>query len=260
MGEIVAVISGKGGVGKTTISLNVAASLKQMGYDSIVVEGNVTSPTAGLYLGYMPAHRTINNVLNGEFTLDEVILEHESGVKLVTCSLALPELAANYNRAFTIVRKLRDKADIVLIDAGAGLGNEARSAIDISDFVLVVTNPEMPAVIDALRSVRLAKASKKKVLGVVINKVNPNLPQISRKEIEEIVEAPVISEIREDRAIHESFSYNFPVTHFRPNSRAGNEIAKLAAELVGEEFQSSENNFMDKLNFLLYKLKIRDMP
>ena len=103
MGEIVSIISGKGGVGKTTIAVNVASALKKMGYDSIVVEGNVTSPTASLYLGYMPAHRTINNVLNGEFTLDEVILEHDSGVRLVTCSLALPELAANYSKAFTLV-------------------------------------------------------------------------------------------------------------------------------------------------------------
>lgn len=260
MGEIVSVVSGKGGVGKTTIALNVASALKKMGYDSIVVEGNVTSPTASLYLGYMPAHRTINNVLNGEFALDEVILEHDSGVRLVTCSLALPELAADYNKAFTLVKKLKSKADLILLDAGAGLGEEARNAIDVSDFVLVVTNPEMPSVIDALRAVRLARAMKKKVLGVVVNRVNASLPQIASKEVEEIVEAPVLAEIREDRAIHESFSYNFPVTHFRPNSRAGNEIARLAALLVGEEFKSKENSFLDRLNFWLHRLRIRALP
>lgn len=261
LGEIVSIISGKGGVGKTTIALNVASSLTKMGYDSIVVEGNVTSPTASLYLGYMPARKTINNVLNGEFSMDEVILEHDSGVKLITCSLALPELAANYSKAFTMVKhQLKHKADMILIDAGAGLGEEARNAIQISDFVLVVTNPEMPAIIDALRSVRLARAMKKKVLGVVINKVNSSLPQVSRKEIEGIVEAPVLAEIREDRAVHESFSYNFPVTHFRPNSRAGNEIARLAAVLVGEEHKSVENSFVDKFNFLLHRLKIRSLP
>jgi len=260
VGEIISVVSGKGGVGKTTISLNVAAALKKMGYDSIVVEGNVTSPTASLYLGFMPAHRTINNVLNGEFSLDEVILEHDSGVKLITCSLALPELAADYNKAFTLVKKLRNKADMVLIDAGAGLGEEARAAIDVSDFVLVVTNPEMPAVIDALRAVRLARALKKKVLGVVVNKVNASLPQVSSEEIEEIAEAPVLAEISDDKCVHEAFSYNFPVTHFRPNSRSGNEIARLAALLVGEEFQSSENSFIDKLNYLLHRLRIRSLP
>ena len=260
MGEIVSVISGKGGVGKTTIALNVAAALNKLGYESIVVEGNVTSPTASLYLGFMPAHKTINNVLDGDFALEDVILEHDSGVKIVTCSLALPELAANYSKAFTMFRELKNKADIVFIDAGAGLGEEARSAIDVSDFVLVVTNPEMPAVIDALRSVRLARAMNKKVLGVVVNKVNASLPQISREEVEEITEAPVLAEIREDKVVHEAFSYNFPVTHFRPNSRTGNEIARLAALLVGEEFQSRENSFRDRLGFWLHRLRVKSLP
>lgn len=261
MGEIVSIISGKGGVGKTTIALNVASALKKMGYDSIVVEGNVTSPTASLYLGYMPARRTINNVLNGEFSLDEVILEHDSGIRLITCSLSLPELAADYNRAFTLVKKeLKDKADLILLDAGAGLGEEARNAIDVSDFVLVVTNPEMPSVIDALRAVRLARAMKKKVLGVVVNRVNYSLPQMDSREIGEIAEVPVLAEIREDSAVHEAFSYNLPVTHFRPNSRPANEIAGLAALLVGEEFHSRENSLLDRVNFWLHRLKIRALP
>ena len=260
LGEVISIISGKGGVGKTTIALNVSAALKKMGYESIVFEGNVTSPTAGLYLGYMPAHKTINNVLNGEFELDEVILEHDSGVKLVTCSLALPELAADYNKAFTMMRKLKEQADIVLVDAGAGLGEEARAAIEISDYVLIVTNPEMPALIDGLRAVRLARAMDKKVLGIVVNKVNNSLPQVARGEIEDICEAPVLCEIREDRSVHESFSYNLPVTHFRPNSRASNEIAGLAATLVGEEFRPRESRFMDRLGFWLHRMKIKSLP
>ena len=119
---------------------------------------------------------------------------------------------------------------------------------------------EMPAVIDALRSVRLARAMNKKVLGVVVNKVNASLPQISREEVEEITEAPVLAEIREDKVVHEAFSYNFPVTHFRPNSRTGNEIARLAALLVGEEFQSRENSFRDRLGFWLHRLRVKSLP
>lgn len=260
MGEIVSIVSSKGGVGKTTIALNVASALEKMGYDSIVVEGNVTSPTASLYMGYMPANRTINNVLSGDCSLDEVILEHDSGVKLVTCSLSLPELAADYNKAFTLIRDLKEKADLVLVDAGAGLGEEARNAVQVSDFVLVVTHPEVPSAIDALRAVRLARAMDKKVLGVVVNRVNASLPQVAREEIEEIAEAPVLAEIHEDKAVHESFAYNLPVTHFRPNSKAGNQIAALAANLVGEEFESRESTFLDRLNFWLHRMRIKALP
>ncbi len=235
MGQAVAIVSGKGGVGKTTIALNLAAALHKFGHDPIVMEGNVTSPTAGLYLGYMPARRTINNVLNDGLSLDEVILTHDSGVRLVTCSLSLAELEQDYSEAFELVSELKKKTDLLLIDAGAGLDEEARFAINASDFVLVVTNPEMPAVIDALRAIRLSRSLDKKVLGVVVNKVNPREKQLSIDEIEEIVEAPVLTVINDDKSVRNAFASNYPVVFSNPTSRAGMQLFELASIIAGHE-------------------------
>ena len=260
MGEIVSIISGKGGAGKTTVALNVASALSKLGYSCIVVEGNVTSPTAALYLGYLPAEKTINNVLKDELSLDEVILTHESGVKLVTCSLSLADLASDYKKAFEMIKGLKDRADLILIDAGAGLDEEARLAILASNYVMVVTNPELPAVVDALRAVRLARALKRKVLGVVVNKHNASLPQLPVEEIEKIVEAPGIATISEDKAVHESFAYNQPVVHFRPKARASVEFKQLAAKLVGESIDEKPNALLDRLSFWLQKIGLRYLP
>jgi len=260
MGEIISIVSGKGGVGKTTVALNLASALHKMGYSCVVVEGNVTSPTASLYLGYLPAERTINNVLKDELSLDEAILTHDSGVRLITCSLSLADLASDYSRAFDMVKELKKRADIILIDAGAGLDEEARLAMLTSDYVLVVTNPELPAVIDALRVVRLARALNRKVLGVVVNKVNYSLPQLPAEEIEDIVEAPIIGTISEDKAVHESFAYNHPVVHLRPRAKASVEFKRLAARLVGEHIYEKENTFIDRLSFWLHKIGLRYMP
>lgn len=260
MGEIVSIISGKGGVGKTTIALNLASALHKKGYNALVVEGNVTSPTAALYLGYLPAERTINNVLKGEIALDGAILTHESGVRLITCSLGLSDLTSNYAKAFELVKKLKNKHDIVFIDAGAGLDEEARMAIDASDYVLVVTNPELPAVIDALRAVRLARALNKKVLGVVVNKVNYSLPQLPVEEIENIVEAPVIGTVAEDRAVHEAFAYNQPVVHLRPHARASSDLMNIASKIVGENQTIKANTFFDRLSFWLHKIGLKYLP
>jgi len=260
MGEIISIVSGKGGVGKTTVALNIASALHKLGYSCIVVEGNVTSPTAALYLGYLPAERTINNVLKDELSLEQAILTHESGVKLVTCSLSLADLASDYEKAFEMIRQLKDKADLVLIDAGAGLDEEARMAILASNYVMIVTNPELPAVIDALRAVRLARSLKRKVLGVVVNKHNASLPQLPVSEIENIVEAPVIGTITEDKAIHESFAYNHPVVHFRPKAKASVQFKRLAAKLVGERIEERENVLLDRLSFWLHKIGLKYLP
>lgn len=260
MGEIISIVSGKGGVGKTTVALNIASALHNLGYSSIVVEGNVTSPTAALYLGYLPAERTINNVLKDELSLDQAILTHESGVRLVTCSLSLADLASDYTKAFEMVKQLKDKADLVFVDAGAGLDEEARLAMLAGNYVMVVTNPELPAVIDALRAVRLARALKRKVLGVIVNKHNASLPQLPVKEIESIVEAPVIGTIAEDKAIHESFAYNQPVVHLRPRAKASVQFKQLAARLVGEQIEERENVLLDRLSFWLHKIGLKYLP
>jgi len=249
MSQAVAIISGKGGVGKTTVALNLAAALRRLGHDPIVLEGNVTSPTAGLYLGFMPARRTINNVLNDGLSLDEVILEHESGVRLVTCSLSLAELEQDYSDAFALVPELKKKTDLLLIDAAAGLDEEARLAITASDFVLVVTNPEMPAIIDALRAIRLARALKRKVLGVVVNKVNPREKQVSIEEIESIVEAPVLAAINEDRSVKDAFVYNCPVVFHNPTSRVGMQVFDLASKIAGgdDDFVQIKESIAERL-------------
>jgi len=260
MGEVVSIISGKGGVGKTTVALNLASALNKKGYNALVVEGNVTSPTAALYLGYLPAEKTINNVLKGEIALDGAILTHESGVKLITCSLGLSDLTSDYSKAFALVNKLKNNHDIVFIDAGAGLDEEARMAIDASDYVLVVTNPELPAVIDALRAVRLARALDKKVLGVIVNRVNYSLPQLPIEEIENIVEAPVIGTVMEDQAVHESFAYNQPVVHLRPRARASADFMNIASKILGEKHTVKGNPFFDRLSFWLHKIGLKYLP
>ncbi len=248
MGEVVSIISGKGGVGKTTVALNLAAALHKLGHNPIVMEGNVTSPTAGLYLGFMPAQRTINHVLNNDCSLDEAILEHGSGVRLVTCSLSLAELEQDYSEAFALVSELRKKTDLLLVDAGAGLDEEARLAITASDFVLVVTNPEMPAVIDALRAVRLARSLKRKVLGVVVNKVNAKERQVSLDDIESIVEAPVLAAVNDDVSVKNAFSANYPVVFRNPSSRVGMQMLSLAAQIAGSpEYEFSNESVLERL-------------
>ncbi len=260
MGDIVSILSGKGGVGKTTVTLNIAYALKEFGYDTLVVEGNVTSPTASLYLGFLPAEKTINNVLKDEIDLEEAVLEHSSGIKLLTCSLSLADLVSNYERAFELVKKLKNKADFVFIDAAAGLGNEARSAMIVSDYIIVVTNPELASAVDALRVVRLARAFEIPVLGVIVNKVNYAMPQLPVEEIEGIVEAPVIGVVHEDRAVNEAYAYNQPVTYLRPKAKASVQFKSIAARLIGYQYAETPNPLLDKLSFWLHKLGLRYLP
>ena len=99
MAKIYTIISGKGGVGKTTSAVNLGISLSQLGEDVIIVDGNLTTPNIGIHLGAPIVPITLNHVLNNQASLEDAIYEHESGTKIIPASLSLKESERiNYKR------------------------------------------------------------------------------------------------------------------------------------------------------------------
>ena len=169
MSKIYAIISGKGGVGKTTTTINVGASFNKLGEDVIIVDGNLTTPNVGIHLGAPIVPITLNHVLNNQAKIEDAIYEHESGTKVIPASLSLKEIERiDYKKIPEIVRRLKKFTDHVLIDSAAGLGEEARVSIISADEIIIVTNAEMSAVTDALKTIKLAEEYNKFVKGVII--------------------------------------------------------------------------------------------
>jgi MinD-like ATPase involved in chromosome partitioning or flagellar assembly len=100
----------------------------------------------------------------------------------------------------------------------------------------LVTNPELPAVTDALKAARLAEEVGTKVSGVVVNRVTGKSHELTRSDIINMLDTELLAEIPEDMAVQESISKRVPVLHSKPSSRPSQEIRRLAARLVGEEY------------------------
>jgi MinD-like ATPase involved in chromosome partitioning or flagellar assembly len=138
------------------------------------------------------------------------------------------------------------KKDFVLIDSAAGIDNEVRAAIEASDKVIIVTNPEMPAVVDALRVKALAEKHKREIVGVVINKVRKEKFELTDREIEEILGLHVIGKIPHHKKVRESIAIKNPVFSYSPHSPVSSEIKKLSHILAGEE--PPKPGFWHKIN------------
>jgi len=238
MAKIYAILSGKGGVGKTTTTINLGTSLNQLGEDVIIIDGNLTTPNIGIHLGAPIVPTTLNHVLNNQAEIEDAIYEHESGTKIIPASLSLKESERiNYKRLIDITKKLKKITDHVLIDSAAGLGEEAKSAMMAADEIIIVTNPEMSAVTDALKTIKLAEEMNKPVVGVIITRYQGKKVEMSIANIKDMLEVPILGIIPEDDAIKESQVMKNSVIHTHPKSNAAKHYMRTSRRILGEDLK-----------------------
>jgi len=242
MKKLIVITSGKGGVGKTVTAINLAAAINYFGKDALVVDANVSTPNVGIHLNSPEVPITLNHVLLGKAELFEAVYEHESGIKVLPSSLSLKELKRLKPENMKKFKKEFKKiSDYVIIDSAAGLGNEAISAIDLSDELIIVTNPEMPAIADALKTIKLAEQLGKNVMGVIITRVRKNKVEMQPETVKEMLEVPILGMIPEDICISESIGLKNAVIHTHPRSKPSRAYKEIASKIVNKKYNSKKD-------------------
>ncbi len=244
MARVISILSGKGGVGKTTAAANIGAALVEMGKDVTIIDANLTTPNLSLHLGIPLYPVTLHDVLKDKAYLTEAMYIHSSGIKVIPASLSVDALRDLKPKKLKTVIKSLSSEGIVLIDAAAGLGREAQASISSADELLIVTNPELPAVTDALKTIKIAEQEGVRIIGVVANKVRGHKHELSVDEIQSVLEAPVIGVIPEDKKVKESIAMKMPVVQYSPNSRASIEFKRLAHYIEGEEYKEPRKSWI----------------
>lgn len=243
MGRCILVTSGKGGVGKTTLISNLATTLAQMGYDTVAVDANITTPNLGIHLGMHLVTKTLHDVLRGEEKLEKSLYPHPLGFKVIPGSISVNSLKGlAYGRLSSIVLRLLNQFDFVLLDSAAGLGEETMAAMDSVNEILIVTNPDLPSVTDALKTVKHAEKRNKKIIGVVVNRVRKVGHELTKSEIEGIFDLPVIGSIPEDIVVSKSIAKKMPLVLSYKDSLAAKEIRRIAHNITGKHYYEKAGN------------------
>lgn len=237
MTRIIAVASGKGGVGKTTVVSNLAAALSHFRKSVVAIDANLTTSNLGLHLGIPLYPVTLNDVLNGRAKVKDALYYHSAGFRVIPGDVSLSRLMVpQSNKLLDVFYKLAGDADFVLIDTAAGLGKEAQTTIKAADEMITVTNPEMPALTDALKLSKVASDFETDNVGVIVNRIK-NMPyEVPVNRIEEFLGLPVIGKIYEDHNVGKSIANRQPVVLYRPNSIASQQMKAIAARLIGEQY------------------------
>jgi len=205
MTRFIAVLSGKGGVGKTTVAINLADAFNKLGKDVVVLDGNLTSPDIGLDLGLAEVPVSFHDVIKNKNTILNSIYLHSSGIRVIPGSINLEAIKdIDLTSLERIFKQLRGLSEIIIIDLQAGLGTETLSVLKFVDEVLIVTNPDITSVANALKGVKLADEMNITVLGVVLNKVKGDALELSSSSVETLLERPILTTVNESDEIREA--------------------------------------------------------
>nr|WP_181881886.1 P-loop NTPase [Helicobacter sp. MIT 14-3879] len=167
--KYVAITSGKGGVGKSTISANLAYKLNKLGFKVGVFDADIGLANLDLIFG-IKTDKNILNVLKGEVGIDEVIYEVEPNLYLIPgdsgeeiLKYASNNLVENFIHDSTVL----DTLDFLLIDTGAGIGALNQSTLQAAEHIIVVTMPDPSAITDAYATIKLNAHTKKQIFMII---------------------------------------------------------------------------------------------
>ncbi len=251
MVRVIAVASGKGGVGKTTVALNLGTVLTYHFKKNVtLIDCNVTTSHLGMYLGMYYSPITLNKALRGEVSLKEAVYTHFGGMKVVPASLSLSDLeGVDITKLREKIESISDESEIIFLDGAPGLGREAIATLKAADEVLFVTTPFVPSVMDIVRTMEVVNEIGIKPIGIILNMVNREKYEMTSLEVEQLTRVPVIGSIPFDKNVYKSLVEKLPVVIFRPNTKATKSFVKLGANLIGYEYKKKSilSRIADKL-------------
>ncbi|OYT42413.1 MAG: hypothetical protein B6U78_01245 [Candidatus Aenigmarchaeota archaeon ex4484_224] len=237
---VISVLSGKGGVGKTTVTTNIATALTAVfKRKTLILDTNITSSHIRLHFGmYDEMKYTLKDIIKDESMLKKVIRTSElTGVDLIPSPETLKGL--NLEKLKNLASQLAtSEYNFVIIDSAPGFRENVPHIIKASDHVLIVTNPYLPDVTDALKLLEVVKKYKRKFT-VIVNRIKKKKYELSDEQIKDMLDVKKIVEIPEDEKVPESIAAGVPIVIYKPGSKASIALKKLAASLIGEEYKPS---------------------
>jgi len=231
------ILCAKGGVGKTTTTINLASAFVSFGRDVIIVDADLTAPNLSIHLGVPTFPRSIHDALAGEIQLSECLYFHPSGLRLVPGNIGYEHAkTVNLQNFYSALQSLKQKADIVLVDGAPGITPEAYAVIQAVDYIITITTPDLAAVSDTRKTIKMVHEAKKEILGVIVNRVRGEEHELPLENIQAFLDIPVLGTIPEDSNIRAATQLHGPVLYTIPDAPVTHAYKRLAAKLIGQEY------------------------
>ncbi|SDM12543.1 septum site-determining protein MinD [Halogranum gelatinilyticum] len=234
-GRVYAVAGAKGGVGKTTTSLNLGAALAAAGRSVVVVELDLAMANFADFLALdvdPETDTTVHDVLAGDAAVADAVYDAPGGFSVVPSGTTLDGFAkTDVDGVGDVLLTLREEYEVVLLDTGAGLSHETLLPLALADETLLVSSPRVASVRDAEKTKQLAARVGGTVAGVVfVRSGTGNSPPVDR--IADFLDVPMFGHVPEDESVPASQDAGRPVVAEAPDSEAAAAYVAIAGRLA----------------------------
>jgi flagellar biosynthesis protein FlhG len=238
-----AVTSGKGGVGKTSLAVNLALALAQMGERTCLVDGDLGLANVDVLLNLHPRH-TLREVVTEGLSLDDAVVRGPAGLEVIPAASGVEALANldGASRASLVARLQRrsGRAHLTILDTGAGLSRTVVALTLAADEILVVTTPEPTAITDAYAMLKVLTHRRAEVpVRLVVNlaehaaqarEIHGHIERIAQRFLKRAV--PLAGWIPRDACVERAVREQRPLILYFPHARAAEAIRGIAERLA----------------------------
>ncbi len=239
--KVVTITSGKGGVGKTTITANLGAALAVQGQRVVCIDADIGLRNLDVVLGL--ENRIVYDlvdIVEGRCRLRQALIRDKRSERLflIPAAQTRDKTAVSPSDMVRLCDELRLDHDWIIIDSPAGIERGFRNAIAAADRVFVVTNPEVSAVRDADRIIGLIEAEGKGPAHLIINRINVDMVRkgdmISTQDIVDLLAIDLIGIIPEDNQVIISTNQGSPIS-LDGKSAVGEAFCNISRRMMGYE-------------------------
>lgn len=257
--KVICVSSGKGGVGKSNFTINLAIALQSSGKRVIVIDADLGLANVEILLGLVPKHSLLD-IIKKDIEIEEIITKGPLGLGIISGGSGIQEMADfslyNMNLMLNGINKLKEMADYILIDTGAGISKSVTSFIEASKELIVITTCEPTSIADAYALIKVISLTERdKKINVVVNRAESlaeaknvfmKLEMVSKKFLD--IELNFLGEILDDYSVSKSVRNQNPFLLEFPRSNASMCIRKISAKITDAPVDNTGfTGFMSKL-------------
>lgn len=259
--RLITITSGKGGVGKSNFTLNLAISLSQIDKKVVIIDADFGMANIEVLYGAAPK-KSLLNLLRGENSISEIITEGPNGISIISGGSGLTELAAlNVKQVEFLIQTfafLDAHYDFILMDTGAGASHQVINLVKASKETIIVTTPEPTALTDAYTMIKILKNLEFiPNMFIVINRVENDkegediyhkLNRVSQKFLG--LDLRLLGYIPDDDAMVKSIRKQKPIVLEQPKATSAKAINAIAKEIASVDNPLFSNDNKESSNFI----------